>query len=285
MTSSILFGIGALILFGISDLIYKRAARAGIPTHQFLMVQSSLYTPPVVLYGWWTGTLDFPLVSLWGAVAAVFAFTGFYNFAYSLKGGAVSSNAAIFRLSFVLTALLGVVVLGEPLTGWKVAGWLLALVAVWLLLGGGNSVASIEPKLRRSSLVRVCVATVAVGIANLLYKVGLNAGATPAALLVVQAAMVVSMSTLLAYRIDGRIAPRSDTYRFAIVTSLLLALAFIFLMEGLARGEASVLVPIAQMGFVLTALLGFVFLREPMHGRNLLGLFFAVAALVSLARS
>ena len=285
MTSSILFGIGALILFGISDLIYKRAARAGIPTHQFLMVQSSLYTPPVVLYGWWTGTLDFPLVSLWGAVAAVFAFTGFYNFAYSLKGGAVSSNAAIFRLSFVLTALLGVVVLGEPLTGWKVAGWLLALVAVWLLLGGGNSVASIDPKLRRSSLVRVCVATVAVGIANLLYKVGLNAGATPAALLVVQAAMVVSMSTLLAYRIDGRIAPRSDTYRFAIVTSLLLALAFIFLMEGLARGEASVLVPIAQMGFVLTALLGFVFLREPMHGRNLLGLFFAVAALVSLARS
>lgn len=285
MSSSILFGIGALILFGISDLIYKRAARAGIPTHQFLMVQSSLYTPPVVLYGWWTGTLDFPLVSLWGAVAAVFAFTGFYNFAYSLKGGAVSSNAAIFRLSFVLTALLGVVVLGEPLTGWKVAGWLLALVAVWLLLGGGNSVASIDPKLRRSSLVRVCVATVAVGIANLLYKVGLNAGATPAALLVVQAAMVVSMSTLLAYRIDGRIAPRSDTYRFAIVTSLLLALAFIFLMEGLARGEASVLVPIAQMGFVLTALLGFVFLREPMHGRNLLGLFFAVAALVSLARS
>ena len=285
MTSSILFGIGALILFGISDLIYKRAARAGIPTHQFLMVQSSLYTPPVVLYGWWTGTLDFPLVSLWAAVAAVFAFTGFYNFAYSLKGGAVSSNAAIFRLSFVLTALLGVVVLGEPLTGWKVAGWLLALVAVWLLLGGGNSVASIDPKLRRSSLVRVCVATVAVGIANLLYKVGLNAGATPAALLVVQAAMVVSMSTLLAYRIDGRIAPRSDTYRFAIVTSLLLALAFIFLMEGLARGEASVLVPIAQMGFVLTALLGFVFLREPMHGRNLLGLFFAVAALVSLARS
>ncbi|MEO7402282.1 MAG: DMT family transporter [Burkholderiales bacterium] len=286
MTDGILLAIGAMLLMGVSDLIYKRAARAGIPTHQLLMVQSLLYTPPVIFYGWWTGTLQFPLASLWGAIAAVFAFTGFYNFAYSLKGGTVSSNATIFRLSFVLTALLGVVVLGEPLTALKVLGWALALTAAWLLLGdGGDQQSAIDPALRRSSLIRVGVATVSVGIANLLYKVGLNAGVTPAAMLVVQAAMVVSMSSLLVFRIDGRIRPLPATYRFASMTSILLAAAFILLMEGLARGQASVLVPIAQMGFVLTAVLGFVFLREPVHARNVLGLVFAVGALVSLAWS
>ena len=175
---------------------------------------------------------------------------------------------------------------GESLTSLKVVGWALALIAAWLLLGnGGRQPSTIDPALRRSSLIRVGVATVSVGIANLLYKVGLNAGVTPAAMLVVQAAMVVSMSSLLVFRIDGRIRPLPATYRFASMTSILLAAAFILLMEGLARGQASVLVPIAQMGFVLTAVLGFVFLREPVHARNVLGLVFAMGALVSLAWS
>ena len=275
MSSAILLALGALVCFGVSDAVYKRAARAGLKTHQFMMVQAMLYTPPVIVYGWATGTLRFTPESLWGAVAAVFAFTGFYNFAYSLKGGAVTSNAAIFRLSFVLTALLGVGVLGEPISALKVSGWLLALVAVWLLLGGGRS----------RSIVRVCVATVGVGIANLLYKVGLDAGATPAAMLVVQAAMVVLMSSVLVYRIDGRIAPERRVFRFSIVTAILLAVGFTLLMEALARGEASVLVPIAQMGFVLTALIGYTLMREPVSARNLTGLVFAVAALAALAFS
>jgi uncharacterized membrane protein len=52
--------------------------------------------------------------------------------------------------------------------------------------------------------------------------------------------------------------------------------------ESLARGEASVVVPIAQMGFVVTALLGFLFLREP-FARKGAGLVAALAALAGLA--
>jgi multidrug transporter EmrE-like cation transporter len=44
-----------------------------------------------------------------------------------------------------------------------------------------------------------------------------------------------------------------------------------------------VIVPIAQMGFVVTALLGFLLLREPFTLRKGAGLVAAVAALASLA--
>jgi uncharacterized membrane protein len=54
---------------------------------------------------------------------------------------------------------------------------------------------------------------------------------------------------------------------------------------GLERGEASVVVPIAQMGFVVTALLGFVLLREPLTARKGAGLVMASLALASLALS
>ena len=61
------------------------------------------------------------------------------------------------------------------------------------------------------------------------------------------------------------------------------ALAFTFMVESMARGEASIAVPIAQMGFVATALLGFLFLGERFTARKGFGIAVALAALASLA--
>lgn len=65
--------------------------------------------------------------------------------------------------------------------------------------------------------------------------------------------------------------------------ALTLALAFAFMVESMARAQASVVVPIAQMGFVVTALLGFLFLREPFCMRKGAEIAAALAALASLA--
>jgi len=55
-----------------------------------------------------------------------------------------------------------------------------------------------------------------------------------------------------------------------------------FPREGTASGEASVIVPIAQMGFVVTALLGFFLLREPSRCAKR-GVGAAIVALACLA--
>ena len=283
MTSGITFALGAMLCFGLSDLVYKRAAGAGVPAHHLMMVQSWLYGPLVLLYGMFTHTLRWNLAALWGVAAGVFAFTGFYNFARSLAGGAISINAPIFRLSFTLTALLAVLLLGEPLGLFKLLGLGCALLAVWLLMGGAWS-GAIDGKMR-ASLIRVIVATVAMGIANLIYKVGLLAGSTPATMLVAQALVVISLSTVNTLRIDGGVSFSRNTAAHASVTALLLTAAFTLLFEGLARGEASRLVPVAQMGFVVTATIGFVFLHETYTTRKGVGLLFALAALASLAQA
>lgn len=279
----ILLSLGALVLFGISDLVYKRAAMLGVPTHRLFMVQSSCYGVLVTLYGIASGTLVFNLAALWGVLAGMFAFTGFYNFAQSLRDGHVSINAPVFRLSFVLTAILAVVFLGESLTPAKLIGLLIALVAVWLLMG--DRLAGVTAKVRLHSLLRVLSATVTVSIANLLYKVALREGATAAGILVVQAMTVITMSTTLVYVRERQLKPDRVTVHHGLATSVLLALGFVMLMEALARGEASVVVPIAQLGFVVTALLGVIVMREAVTGRKLLGIGLAIAALASLARS
>ncbi len=285
MTHGIAFAFGAMVLYGLGDLVYKAAAQAGVRAHHFMMVQSWCYIGCVALYGLATGTLAFEPPVLWGAVAGLCAYTGFYNFARSLHSGSVSVNATIFRMSFTITAALAVVLLDEPLTPHKLLGLALALVAGWLLLGGSAGARTATPRVTRGSLVRVAVATVAVAIAYLIYKVGLRAGATPASLLTVQAMVVVSLSTGFVGVVERRIRPTRLMLRHAGTAAVVLAGAFILLLEGLARGQASVLVPIAQMGFVVTAAAGFVFLKEPFTLRIGLGLVLAVAALASLAAS
>ena len=67
--------------------------------------------------------------------------------------------------------------------------------------------------------------------------------------------------------------------------AVLLLFGLVMLLAGLARGEASVLVPIAQLSFVVTAGLGLVLLHETLTLRKGCGLAFAIAALICLARS
>ena len=268
-----------MLLFGIGDLAYKRGAAAGAPAHQFLMVQTWLFLPSVTLYAVLTGSAQFGLASLWGMPAGLFILFGFYNFARSLRTGSISINAPVFRLSLVVTAGLAISLLGEPLTVFKIGGIALALAAAWLLLGGSAGTQHES----RESLVRVLLATLAVGVGNFIYSLGLRAGATPGALMVAQAGLVCPLATVFATIVDRGIRPTRPALRTAPFAGVVLALASCFMVEAVARGESSIAVPIAQMGFVVTALLGIAFLREAFTARKLAGIAAALAALACLA--
>jgi drug/metabolite transporter (DMT)-like permease len=281
MAQGIEYALAAMICFGLADFVYKLAAAAGVQAHQFLMLQAWFFAPTVLVYGVSSGTLAFEAPALWGAAAGVFVYAGLYCFARSLQGGAISINAPIFRLSFTITAALAVWLLHEPLTPLKFAGLVLALIAAWLLLGGGAP----AHRASRASLAQVLVAMLSLGIANFIYKIGVLDGASPASLLVAQAAVFVSLATGFACAIDRGLRPPRAALPRAATAAMLLVLAFILLIEGLTHGQASVLVPVAQMGFVVTSALGVIVLRESFGGRKGAGLATALAALACLARS
>jgi drug/metabolite transporter (DMT)-like permease len=280
MTPGIAFALGAMLCFGLGDLIYKRAAAAGSPSRQFIMMQAWVYCPAVTLYAWLTGTLHPDAASWWGAVAGVFSLSGFYNFARSLQDGAVSTNAPIFRLNFIVTAALAILLLSETLTPAKGGALLCALVAVWLLLaerGTGKT------RSTKRSLVHVVVATLSLGLANLLLKIGLLHGALPETLVSAQAWSFSSLATLFAFLPDRKLTLSTTTLRYSAPAAIVLVTAFVLLAHGLQQGPASVLVPVAQMSFVFTALLGATLFREPLNARKLAGLLIAAAALVLFA--
>jgi drug/metabolite transporter (DMT)-like permease len=281
MNHPIVFAIGAMLFYGCADLIYKRAAVAGVKAHHFMMIQAFFFAPTVLAYGLATGMLEFHPAALWGSLAGIMLFIGLYQFALSLRSGSVSINAPIFRLNFTITAALAVVLLHEPLTAAKIAGLALALLAIWLLLGAGGRVQHVS----MASILQVLVATIAMSVANIAYKFGMNGGATAATMMVAQAALFLPLSTSFACVIDRGFKPPRSAWPYPAVAAWFLALALVLLLEALKRGQASVLVPISQMGFVVTAAVGIVFLHEPLTRRKMLGLGLAVAALGCLSRS
>jgi drug/metabolite transporter (DMT)-like permease len=88
-----------------------------------------------------------------------------------------------------------------------------------------------------------------------------------------------------AWKVDGALRPARGAWRYGAAAAALFLGALVMLFESLARGQASVLVPISQMGFVITAAAGILFMREPFTLRKAAGLACAVAALVCLAES
>jgi drug/metabolite transporter (DMT)-like permease len=285
MNQPIVYAVVAMICYGLSDFIYKQAAAAGIRADHFLMAQAWFFLPLVILYALATRTLALDPAALWGSLAGVFIFIGFYYFIRSLAVGSISTNASIFRLNFIVTVLLVIVLLGEPLTPSKIAGLAFALLATWLLVGAGATTDGAPKDTRRRSLIQVAVATLAFGTSTFFHTVGLRHGALPGTLAVAQAALFMPLATAVVYVADRKLRPPPMTFRYGAAAAVALFGATIFLLRAVAGGQASVLVPIAQMGFIVAALLGIFILRERVTARKAIGLLSALAALAVLAGS
>lgn len=290
MSAAIAYALVAMVFNGLTDFVFKKAAagsmRGDFRMHQFIVAQSILFWSAMMAYGVLAGELKAgPHVWL-GLGAGVFMFIGFNCFAWSLQHGNVSINAPIFRLNFLVTAALAVLLLGEPPLPIKLAGLALALAAIWLLVGAsGAGAGTIDAAQSRRSLVLAIAATLALGAGNTIHKVGLSMGGTPATQLAAHSFVYLVLSAIVAARMDGGLRVPSATWPLAVIGAVVGAGAFIGMMRGLARGEASVIVPIAQMGLVVSAALGIVLLGERLTGRKLAGLAAAVAALAALAVS
>lgn len=285
MNQPILYAVVSMVCYGVSDFIYKRGAIAGVRADHFLMAQAWVFAPLVILYAFVTRTLVVAPAAMWGSLAGAFIFIGFYYFIRSLAAGSISTNASIFRMNFVVTVFLVVAFLGEPLTASKIGGLVLALLATWLLVGARGGTKSAPDAARRRSLAQVAIATLAFGASTFCHTVGLRHGALPETLAVAQAALFMPLATLVVYVTDGKLRTPPVTFKYGAAAALALFGATICLLRGVARGEASVLVPIAQMGFIIAALLGILVLRERLTIRRAAGLACALSALAVLANA
>ncbi|HEY4140747.1 MAG TPA: EamA family transporter [Pseudolabrys sp.] len=280
MTPGLGHALGAMLFFGLGDFFLKRSAATGSHARHYVMMQAWVFCPAMTLYAWATGNLVLGWGALWGCAAGIASYIAFYNFGRSLQGGAVSTMAPIFRMNFTVAVVLAVLLLGETLSAVKLAALACTFGAVWLLLA---EPAATRGKADWKSLSYVLIATLGMGLANFFYKMGLLHGALPETIMTAQAWLFCPLATLLVWLNDRNLSTPAAAWPYAAGTGICLLFGFVILLHGLSIGAASVLVPVAQMGFVFTALAGALLFTETLTMRKRVGLVVAVAALALFA--
>ncbi|MBW1789692.1 MAG: EamA family transporter, partial [Deltaproteobacteria bacterium] len=241
------------------------------------------------------GAIFFPIVTIWtlvegsyvwtpyaflGAFAGFLIFFGTYAFMKSVQLGEASISTPIYRISFVITAIVAIFFLNEAMTLRKGLGFLFAGASIFFLSEFPLNIKTI-PKERAASIFWALIAMVSLGFLNIVYKIGVSHGVAPTMLLHSQAIFFNIAVYIYAFSTQGGPRFSRSGWAHAAVTATTLLTGLIALLAAFREGEASVVTPIAQLSFVVSALLATFLLKERFTKRKVVGLLLAIATITA----
>lgn len=269
-----------MLMIGVADFVYSRAVRKGISVGTMTCSQASFFLPVITLWAYLEGTYIWTLPALLGPVASLLMFSGIWSFMRSVSLGEASVSTPIYRISFVITALVAILFLGEPMTLRKGTGFLLAATSIFLL-SDFRFGAKVVSKARAASILWALAAMTSVGLLNIVYKLGVSGGVSPPMFLHSQALCFITVAFLYARFTQGGPRFSRPGWAHAITTGSCFMVGLTSLLAAFREGEASVVTPIGQLSFVVSALMATAWMRERFTKRKAVGLLLAVATIAA----
>ncbi|MGQ9543907.1 MAG: EamA family transporter [Candidatus Bathyarchaeia archaeon] len=278
MISPILLAVTSMFLTGTSDFLYKRARIRGADPRRFLAFQAVFFNATSLTYVAYLGHLDVTLSTvLFGLGCALLVYLSVLLFLGGLGEGQASVNVPIFRLSFIVTAILAFTFLQEPATAGKILAACLATLSTLTLSKGVRFTSTPRPR-----LLRLVLATFTYGLFGFLYKVAVMFGCTPTGILVAQGFFFIILA-FTSVALKGPVNISSVIMVHAPACGVMLSAAFLFLLESLRYGLVSVNFSIVQLSFAFTSILAIVVWREELNLHNAVGILLAVLAVIFFA--
>jgi transporter family protein len=269
-----------MLMIGIADFVYSRAVRKGISVGTMTCSQASFFLPVITLWAYLEGTYIWTLPALLGPVASLLMFFAIWSFMRSVGLGEASVSTPIYRISFVITALVAILFLGESMTLRKGVGFLLAATSIFLL-SDFRFGAKVVSRNRAASIFWALLAMTSVGLLNIVYKLGISGGVSPPMFLHSQALCFIVVAFLYARLTQGGPRFSRTGWAHAITTGSCFMVGLTCLLAAFREGEASVVTPVGQLSFVVSALMATFWMRERFTKRKAAGLFLAVATIAA----
>ena len=273
----------SMVAYAGNDLIFKNIADRdrGRNPHLFFTLQA-LFTIPLNVIGILIvdRSLLFHLSTVIYAIpVGIFTYLFYWLVLKSLVAGDVSVNVTIFRLNFVVSSVLAIIVFNEALTIRKVIGLVLCLLTILLFFGANRNVASDAQRGYRYSIAACLIG----GGLNIFIKIALNNGVEvlPFILYRYITAALIGSVVLLARR--GSWRGNAKLYRTSFASGVIILLGLFFTFTALQIGEVTLVIPITQLGFVFAGAASFIFFKEKVHVLKIVGILAGVASIVVIA--
>ncbi len=279
MEIAIIYALLSLCFAGMNDVVFKR----------YSMKDRARGT---VVFGIGLVWALLQGLTLWGKGNAVY--TDATTISYGLLAGAIlalsnlllieglthieiSLGSTIYRLNTIGVVLLSVLFLHEELGLLQVMGISSGVIAVLILLPRPEK--RTEDPLQRGFIWLVVIASMLRSIYGVISKAGLNQGADADTMLLIAALCWIVGGFLYARFREGRFLMTWKKAIYSFISGILVYLIVYFLVAGIMRGQASIVIPIANLSFVAALAISVVMGMERLSIKKLTAIGCAVGSI------
>jgi transporter family protein len=283
--TAIFFALLSLIFGGLNEIVFKRySARErsrGMMISGVGLVWSVLLILDVNIRG------DLILFNqptwFYGLVAGICVAIANILLLESLRHMEVSLGSTIYRLNTIAVVILSVIFLNESISAFKLAGVGCGLVAVLLLYRHQSSTGS--NTMLKTGLILVIVGALLRAVYGVVTKAGLSAEADANGLILISSVCWIVSGLLYAVLIEHRYSITRSKVSYALVSGLIVYGIVKTLVIALTMGEASVVVTIANMSFLVALFVALVTKMEVLSVKKASAMVFAVSAILLLTQA
>jgi len=284
MQSGIIFALLSLLFAGVNDVVFKKYSSKERSRGMYIFGIGIIWTfLQVVSLNIQNINFSYDFVTIsYGLIAGLLLTVSNILLLESLIHIDVSLGSTIYRLNTVGVVILSFFVLHEPLGIFKILGIICGLIAVLILFNKGKNTFQ---NINFTSFFLIAVAASLIRATyGIVAKMGITSNAEPNIMLLLIALSWIIGGAFYAKLRENRFRITRKKILYSIISGILVFLIVNFLMLALEHGQASIVIPIANMSFVFALLISITLKMELLTLRKCCAVGFAVTSIILLAK-
>jgi drug/metabolite transporter (DMT)-like permease len=251
MSNGVYFALLSMIFAGVNDVVFKKYSAKERSKGMYVLGIGIIWT---ILQLFFMQAENVPFVAeintiKYGLFAGVFLTASNVFLIESLTHINVSLGSTVYRLNTIGVVILSFPVLSEPVGANKIFGIILGIIAVLLMYGGGKT-SDISGKSTTFFWLAIC-ASLFRALYGVVSKAGLTAKADPQSMLLLVALCWVVGGAFYAKFVEKRFVVTKKKIVYSLLSGFMVFCIVNFLMIGLKNEQASIVIPIANMSFIV----------------------------------
>lgn len=282
--SGIIFALLSLLFAGVNDVIFKKYSSKDRSRGMYVFGIGIIWTfLQIIVLNIQEISFSYDFVSIsYGLTAGLLLTVSNILLLESLTNIDVSLGSTIYRLNTVGVVILSFFVLHEPLGSFKIVGIICGLIAVLFLFNKGKKTYQ-DINFTMFFLIAVAASLIRASY-GIITKMGISSNAEPNIMLLLISLSWIIGGALYAKLRERRFKITRKKIIYSIVSGILVFLIVNFLMLALEHGQASIVIPIANMSFIFALLISITLRMELLTFRKCFAVGFAVVSIILLAK-
>lgn len=283
MTEGVKFALLSMFFSGINDVIFKKYASKNRSRGMYVLGVGFTWAILQFLYSSFSDiSFRFDILTIqYGLLAGCILVAANILLIEGLTHVDVSLGSTVYRLNTIGVVILSVAFLSEGIELIKLTGIMLGVISVLLLYKSNSN----KTPMRSTTLFfwLVVFASLLRAAYGVVSKIALLASADKNTIILLAAICWIIGGAIYAIYVEKRFVMTPKKVLYSVVSGTLVFCIVNFLILGLKVAHASIVVPIANMSFIIALLISVLMGLEKLDRKKIVAIALAIGSIISLS--